>query len=82
MIYWKKIYIIYIPKPNENVKYERYILFSIVLPTEFFHLQIMCLNFFFSKNGHLKCYSITIFKYIFFELNLHILKYKYNCVNY
>jgi hypothetical protein len=41
-------------------------------PQRFLHLQIMCLNLFFSKKWSLKCYSITKFKYLTFEMNIYI----------
>jgi len=45
MIYWKKICIISIHKSNEGLRYERYILFIFVLPTN--HV----FKFFSPKNG-------------------------------
>jgi hypothetical protein len=64
-IYWKKNYVIYIPKSNENLRYEKYILFILFTNHVF--------GFIFSKEWSLKVYSIIKFKYFSSEMNLHFL---------
>jgi hypothetical protein len=58
IIYWKHNFITKIPKSNEDLRCEKYILFTHVLAIRFFNSQIMCLNLIFSKKWPLKCYSI------------------------
>jgi len=53
MIYWKKNFIIQIPKSNEGFKYERYILFILVLLTKVFPFTNHVFEFiYFPKNDH------------------------------
>jgi len=54
MTYWKKNCIIQIPKSNASLRYERYILFILVLPTKVFPFTNHVFEFIFLKNGHWK----------------------------
>ncbi len=62
MIYWNQNCIIYIPKSNEGLRYERYILFIHVLIIKVFLVINHVFELKFSKEWPLKCYSITKFK--------------------
>jgi len=62
MIYWKQNCIRYISKPNESLRYERYILFIHVLAIKVYSFINHVFEFNFSKVWSLKCYSITKFK--------------------
>jgi len=55
-IYWKQNCIILIPKSNEGLKYERYILFIHVLTMKVFPFTSHTFEFIFSKEWSLKCY--------------------------
>ncbi len=70
MIYWKKKFIIYIPKSNENLRYEKSILCILLLATKVFPFINHVFEFISSKNWSSKCYSIKTFKYFSFEINL------------
>jgi len=59
MIYWNQNCIIYIPKTNEGLRYERYIFFIHVLIIKVFPFINHAFEFNFSKECSLKIYSIT-----------------------
>jgi hypothetical protein len=72
MIYWKKFCTMKIPKPNEGLSYENFILFIHVLAINIFSIISKVFEFNFSEVWSLKCHSITKFKQFSFELNLSL----------